>query len=90
MGAPVVSAHCGSKADVIGLVQTAAKEKQHIIVDFISPVKPIFCDRVRYHLTNRLGPVNILLFTGGDPEDVKRGLQKTTKRRQAEPWRLQL
>lgn len=41
--------------------------------------------RVRYHSTNRLGSVNILLFNGEDPEDVKRGLQKTTKKRQAEP-----
>lgn len=36
-------------------------------------------------LTNLLGSVNTPLSAGEDPEDVKRGLQKTAQKRQAEP-----
>ncbi|KAJ5770530.1 Short-chain dehydrogenase/reductase SDR [Penicillium nucicola] len=68
MGAPGVSAYCASKAAVIGLTQTAAKENQHIRVNCVSP-----------------GSVNTPLSASEDPEDVKRGLQKTAQKRQAEP-----
>ncbi|KAJ5036365.1 hypothetical protein NUH16_004239 [Penicillium rubens] len=71
MGAPGVSAYCASKAAVIGLTQTAAKENQHIRVNCVSP-----------------GSVNTPLSAGEDPEDVKRGLQKTVQRRQAEPGEI--
>ncbi|CAG8893317.1 unnamed protein product [Penicillium egyptiacum] len=37
MGAPGVSAYCASKAAVIGLTQTAAKENQYIRVNCVSP-----------------------------------------------------
>jgi NAD(P)-dependent dehydrogenase (short-subunit alcohol dehydrogenase family) len=37
MGAPGVSAYCASKAAVIGLTRTAAKENQNIRVNCVSP-----------------------------------------------------
>ncbi|KAJ5466247.1 Short-chain dehydrogenase/reductase SDR [Penicillium desertorum] len=71
MGAPGVSAYCASKAAVIGLTQTAAKENQHVRVNCVSP-----------------GSVNTPLSASEDPEDVKRGLQKTAQKRQAEPGEI--
>ncbi|KGO49969.1 Short-chain dehydrogenase/reductase SDR [Penicillium expansum] len=71
MGAPGVSAYCASKAAVIGLSQTAAKENQNIRVNCVSP-----------------GSVNTPLSAGEDPEDVKRGLQKTAQKRQAQPQEI--
>ncbi|KAJ5473186.1 Short-chain dehydrogenase/reductase SDR [Penicillium sp. IBT 31633x] len=68
MGAPGVSAYCASKAAVIGLTQTAAKENQNIRVNCVSP-----------------GSVNTPLSASENPEDVRRGLQKTAQKRQAEP-----
>ncbi|KAJ5861236.1 Short-chain dehydrogenase/reductase SDR [Penicillium soppii] len=68
MGAPGVSAYCASKAAVIGLTRTAAKENQNIRVNCVSP-----------------GSVNTPLSASEDPENVKRSLQKTAQKRQAQP-----
>jgi arginine metabolism regulation protein II len=40
-GSPGVAAYCASKAAVIGLTRTAAKENQHIRINAVSPGKLI-------------------------------------------------
>ena len=37
MGSPGVAPYCASKAAVIGLTRTAAKENQHIRVNCVAP-----------------------------------------------------
>ncbi|KAI1257507.1 hypothetical protein MGN70_000549 [Eutypa lata] len=69
-GAPGNVAYCASKAAVIGLTRTAAKENQNIRVNCVAPAK---------------GSVNTPMSRGEDPEDVKRGLQVTAQKRRAEP-----
>ncbi|KAI8259573.1 hypothetical protein K4K58_002516 [Colletotrichum sp. SAR11_239] len=72
-GAPGNAAYCASKAAVINLSRTAAKENQNIRVNCVSPA-----DKGK-------GSVNTPLSRGENPEDVKRGLQVTAQKRRAEP-----
>ncbi|KAJ3957382.1 hypothetical protein N0V92_006036 [Colletotrichum tropicale] len=70
-GAPGNAAYCASKAAVINLSRTAAKENQN---------------RTKLETAdNGKGSVNTPLSRGENPEDVKRGLQVTAQKRRAEP-----
>ncbi|KAJ5735966.1 uncharacterized protein N7483_001091 [Penicillium malachiteum] len=76
MGAPGVSPYCASKAAVIGLSRTAAKENQKIRVNCVAPGEI------------KIASASLCQYThvpGEDAEDVKRGLQATAQKRHAEP-----
>lgn len=88
-GAVGNSAYCASKAAVIGLTRSAAKENQNIRVNCVSPG---MCAIINYKNTHHFrnadfyeGSVNTPMSQGEDPEDVKRGLQVTAQKRRAEP-----
>lgn len=68
MGSAGVAPYCASKAAVIGLSRTAAKENPQIRINCVSP-----------------GSVNTPMSANENPEDVKRGLQVTVQKRQAQP-----
>ncbi|CAK7231210.1 hypothetical protein SCUCBS95973_007834 [Sporothrix curviconia] len=68
MGAAGNAAYCASKAAVISLTRTAAKETQAVRINCVAP-----------------GSVDTPLSHGEDPEDVKRGLERTVLKRRASP-----
>ncbi|KAH0431912.1 hypothetical protein CcaCcLH18_06739 [Colletotrichum camelliae] len=86
-GAPGNAAYCASKAAVINLSRTAAKENQNIRVNCVSPGKYWqHMQRVKQETADKgKGSVNTPLSRGENPEDVKRGLQVTAQKRRAEP-----
>ncbi|KAI0596577.1 hypothetical protein F4775DRAFT_310204 [Biscogniauxia sp. FL1348] len=67
-GVPGKAAYCSSKAAVIGLMRTAAKENDHLRINCVAP-----------------GSIKTPMSADEDPEEVKRGLQATALKRQAEP-----
>lgn len=87
MGSPGVSAYCASKAAVIGLSKTAAKENTDIRINCVAPGK----SRGISYASNAVwaddstGSVNTPMSRGENPDDVKRGLQATVQKRRAEP-----
>ena len=66
IGSPGVAAYCASKAAVIALSRTAAKENPSVRINCVAP-----------------GSVNTPMNQGEDPEDVRRGLEKTVMKRSA-------
>lgn len=87
-GAPGNAAYCATKAAVIGLSRTAAKENQKIRVNCVAPGKRLIlysCRQKKQTNMQLIGSVNTPMSQGEDPEDVKRGLQVTAQKRRAEP-----
>ena len=84
-GAPGNSAYCASKAAVIALTRTAAKESPSVRVNCVAPGSLFKRAYRQSKLTLLTGSVNTPLSRGEDPEDVKKGLQVTVQKRRAEP-----
>ncbi|KAL1876126.1 hypothetical protein Plec18167_005389 [Paecilomyces lecythidis] len=89
-GAAGNAPYCASKAAVIGLTRTAAKEHQHIRVNCVSPgMSRALIPRSHWSLDliidRILGSVNTPMSASEDPEHVKNGLQVTAQKRRAEP-----
>ena len=82
-GAPGHVAYCASKAAVIGLSRTAAKENGHIRVNCVSP--GMFNSLKRLAWLNVPGSVSTAMNQHDDPEHVKCSLSGTAQKRRAEP-----
>ena len=83
-GAPGNAAYCASKAAVIALTRTAAKENPHIRINCVSPGMEIFF-LFKVSRSNNIGSVDTPMSRGEDPEHVKKGLQVTVQKRRAQP-----